>query len=77
MLWNLWFHQLHLVTIIYQKLMAMTKFKSGPLTGKKISMVNYLESSGGHVIRLKKDYQKTLKLYLVGKRMVIQKMLAA
>ena len=55
----------------------MTKFKSGPLTGKKISMVNYLESSGGHVIRLKKDYQKTLKLYLVGKRMVIQKMLAA
>ena len=41
----------------------MTKFKSGPPTGKKIFMVNYSEFSGGHVIRLKKDYEKTLKLY--------------
>ena len=62
---------------LYQKLMVMAKFRSGPLTGKKISMVNYLESSGGHAIRLKKDYEKTLELYLVGKRMATQKMLAA
>ena len=55
----------------------MAKFRSGPLTGKKIFMVNYLESSGVHVIRLKKDYEKTLKLYLVGKCMATQKMPAA
>ena len=41
----------------------MAKFRSGPLTGKKISVVNYSEFSGGHVIRLKKDCEKTLKLY--------------
>ena len=57
--------------------MAMTKFKSNPWQGRKYFVVNYLEFSGGHVIRLKKDYEKTLKLYLVGKRMATQKMLAA